>query len=91
MVDKILAKNASKNPSLVISILKNHGIKAKHVCKNKYKITNTFKWFYQARDNAFQIKDFLIDFHSLNIKKISVYVYECLFSSKNISEVTFEV
>ena len=90
LVDRILAKNANKNPSLVISILKQYGIEAKHICKNKYKITNTFKWFYQARDNAFQIQDFLTRFHSLNIKKISVYAYACLFG-RNISEVTFEV
>ena len=91
LVDKILAKNANKNPSLVISILKLYGIEAKHICKNKYKITNTFKWFHQAEENACQIKNFLIDFRCLNIKKISVYAYKCLFSGKSISEVTFEV
>ena len=38
LVNQILAKNAAKNPDLVINILKSHGLDAVYVWGQKYEI-----------------------------------------------------
>ena len=45
LVDNILAKNAAKNPDLVISILKLHGLDADWVWNQKYEIVQKHEYF----------------------------------------------
>lgn len=77
LVDRILAKNAAKNPSLVISILKSHGLNAVHVFGSKYKIKCRHEWQYQAIDAARKTKRHLLEkCPELHVKNVEAYA-EC--------------
>jgi len=86
LVDKILAKNATKSPELVVSFLKTHGLDAVHVSDNMYKIVRRHEWHHQAKDAAKNTKRHLLEkCPELHVKNVEAWA-ECY---KSI--VTFEV
>ena len=92
LVDNILAKNAAKNPDLVISILKLHGLDADWVWNQKYEIVQKHEYFYQAQDAAIKTRNCLLNkCPELHIKKISSSADHGFFFGKNKSTVIFEV
>lgn len=91
LVDRILAKNAAKNPNLVISILKSHGLDATHAWSQKYEIVQYHKWYYQAKDAAVKTKCFLEKCPELRIENISATADHGFCTGKNRSIVMFEV
>lgn len=92
LVDRILAKNAAKNPDLVISILKSHGLDAVYVWDKKYEIVQHHEWFYQAQDAARNTKEFLLcKCPELHVKNVEAYADNGFLFSKNRSMVIFEV
>lgn len=92
LVDRILAKNAAKNPSLAISILKSHGLDAVHAWGQKYEIVQHHEWYHQAQDAAVKTKRYLLDkCPELHVKNVSASADHGYFSGKNRSIVMFEV
>ncbi len=92
LVDQILAKNAAKHPSLVISILKSHGLDAVYVCGRKYEIVQYHEWYYQAQDAAVKTKHYLLEScPELHVKNVSASADRGFCFNKNRSIVVFEV
>lgn len=86
LVDRILAKNATKSPELVVSLLKSHGLDAVHVSNHTYKITSCHERHYQAKDAAKNAKKILLnECPELHVKNVEAWT-EC-----RMSIVTFEV
>lgn len=92
LVNRILARNAAKNPSLVISILKSHGLDAVYVWGQKYEIVQHHEWYHQAQDAAIKTKELLLHgCPELHVKNVSAHADHGYFSGKNRSIVIFEV
>ena len=92
LVNRILAKNAAKSPSLVISLLKSHGLDAVHVWGQKYEIVQYHEWYHQAQDAAIKTKCYLLEkCPELHVKNVSASADHGFCTSKNRSIVTFEV
>jgi hypothetical protein len=73
----ILAKNAAKHPSLVIGVLKSHGLDAVHVSNRTYEITRRHEWSYQAKDAVRKTKDILLcKCPELHVRNVDAYA-EC--------------
>ena len=93
LVNMILAKNAAKRPSLVIGVLKSHGLDAVHVWGQKYEIVQHHEWYYQARDAAVKTKRYLLEkCPELHVNKNVLANSDHGFcTGKNRSIVVFEV
>lgn len=92
LVNRILAKNAAKHPSIVISILKSHGLDAVHVWGQKYQIMQYHEWYFQAKDAAVETKCCLLEkCPELHVKNVSATADHGYLNGKNRSIVVFEV